>query len=336
MMDRENLKHYRILEKIAEGGMGTVFLAQDTILDRKVAVKVLPREAASDQERMRRFVQEAKAASALKHPNVAGIHELGEEDGLHFIVMEYVEGETLATRIERGKIDFNTVVDLSLQIADALEEAHERGIIHRDIKPSNIMITPRNHAKVLDFGLAKMSPLPSEAIPNAEARTESGMILGTVQYMSPEQVLGKNVDHRSDIFSLGAVLYEMASRQLPFRGGTWTEMMNQILNFPPPPIRRFNGEIPEELEQIILKCLEKDRDQRYQTVGELLQDLRQFKRESGELSAKTRPTPRPPSPSIVRNVMIAVLLIGIAAAAFWFYRSHGAGPTVSSIAVLPL
>src|ERR1700722_2832278 len=229
------IAHYRVLSRLGEGGMGAVYLADDTRLGRRVALKVLPANVAADPERMHRFVQEAKLASALTHPNVAYIYQLGESSGeigegggLRFLAMEYVEGEPLSVRLSRGQLALPELVSIGIQVADALDDAHKKGIVHRDIKPANLMLTPRGHVKVLDFGLAKReeSKRTSEA---TQLLTSAGMVMGTVEYMSPEQVLGRDVDHRSDIFSLGVVLYEMAAGRLPLNGANATETMARIL-----------------------------------------------------------------------------------------------------------
>src|SRR5260221_103129 len=251
--------HYRIESRLGAGGMGEVYLARDTTLDRTVALKLLPTELAGGDERLRRFVREAKAASALCHPNVATIYEIGESGGVNFIAMEYVEGETLRA----GEHDIARVIDTAIQIADALDAAQAKRITHRDIKPANIMRTPRGRIKVLDFGLAKTAPVAS---PNGDtdSMTRPGLLLGTVHYMSPEQALGKEVDHRSDLFSLGVVLYELVTGQLPFPGATAIETIQRITRAEPDPLARFNREAPAELERIVRKCLEKDRERRDQ------------------------------------------------------------------------
>jgi len=267
------LGRYEIRSKIGAGGMGEVYLAFDTKLDRTIALRVLPADVATNPERLRRFVQEAKAAAALKHPNIAHIYEIGEAEGHHFIVMEYVEGLALSARIGGRPLAVSETVHLGTQIADALEEAHSKGITHRDIKPSNIMITPRGQSKLLDFGLAKVRRSIEEensGDATTQLKTAEGIVMGTVMYMSPEQALGQVVDHRSDIFSLGAVLYEMATGRLPFTGSTATEIIDRIAHSQPEAISRFNYDVPEELERIIRKCLEKDEDRRYQSAKEVL------------------------------------------------------------------
>jgi tetratricopeptide (TPR) repeat protein len=271
------LGHYEIRSKLGAGGMGEVYLAHDTKLGRSVALKLLPEELSHDHYRMQRFVQEAQAASAINHPNVCIIHEVGEsEDGRSFIAMEYIEGETLSTRIGGQPLPLKEVVDIGIQVADALSEAHSKGVIHRDIKPSNIAITPRGQAKVLDFGLARVVPLGKPIATedlSTEARTSSRLLLGTVDYMSPEQALGREVDARSDIFSLGVVLFEMATGRRPFSTGNPLETIDRIAHAEPEPISRLNPKISYELQSIISKCLKKDSERRYQSAQELMRDL---------------------------------------------------------------
>jgi two-component system LytT family response regulator len=287
----ENLANYRIVSLLGKGGMGEVFLAEDTRLHRKVALKVLLPEVAEDKEKLARFVQEARAASALSHPNAAHIYEIGEASGRHFLAMEYIEGETLEKKLTGDPLPFADIVNISGQVADALDAAHARGIVHRDIKPANLMIAARNLVKVLDFGLAKILPVAGTEIPSSsqlatQFLTSGGVVLGTVSYMSPEQALGRDVDHRTDLFSLGVVMYQMASGKLPFTGASAQETLARILQSPPDALARLNYELPEEFERIVRKCLEKDRDRRYQSARELLVDLRNLERvPSGE---KTR------------------------------------------------
>src|SRR5580658_5719222 len=279
----ETLAHYRILSLLGKGGMGEVFLAEDTRLFRKVALKVLLPEVAEDKEKLARFALEARAASALSHPNAAHIYEIGEAGGRHFLAMEYIEGETLEKRLLGEPLPLTEIVSIGSQVADALDAAHARGIVHRDIKPANLMIGERNHVKVLDFGLAKILPLAGTEIPASsqlatQFLTSGGVVLGTVSYMSPEQALGRDVDHRTDLFSLGVVLYQMASGKLPFAGASAQETLARILQSPPEALARLNYELPEEFERIVKKCLEKDRNRRYQSAKELLVDLRNLER----------------------------------------------------------
>jgi len=280
--------HYRIVEKLGAGGMGEVFLAEDTKLDRKVALKILPAAIASDRDRAQRFVREAKAASALSHPNVCVVHEVGETDDGHlFIAMEHIAGATLESILSSRTLDPRELLDVATQVADALDEAHSKGITHRDIKPANIMITARGQAKVLDFGLAKRQvPHEETAETVTQGHTAFGVLLGTVQYMSPEQALGRSVDHRSDLFSFGIVLYQMAAGRRPFVGASAVETIDQIIHAEPEEIVSTGRGIPAELERIIRKCLEKDRERRYQSARELVDDLKALRRD-----LETRPSP---------------------------------------------
>ena len=277
--------------------MGEVYLARDTQLDRLIALKLLPTEVAHDQQRLYRFLQEARAASALSHPNVAHIYEIGEAGGAHFIAMEYVDGTALDKQIAGRPVRLAELLDIAIQIADALDEAHGRGIVHRDIKSSNIMITARGRVKVLDFGLAKVSTPAgvTDRTSNSElatrVKTTPGVVMGTVNYMSPEQALGREVDQRSDIFSLGVVLYEMATGRLPFSGDTVTDTIDRIAHSQPEAIARLNYDVPAELEVIIKKALRKDRAERYQTVHDLLIDLRELKRDADFAAGIERSTP---------------------------------------------
>ena len=288
----ETLAHYRILSLLGKGGMGEVFLAEDTRLYRKVALKVLLPEVAQDTDKLARFVQEARAASALSHPNAAHIYEIGEADGRHFLAMEYIEGETLEKRLMGDPLPFAEMISIASQMADALDAAHSRGIVHRDIKPANLMIGARGHVKVLDFGLAKILPVAGTEIPGSsllatQFLTSGGVVLGTVSYMSPEQALGRDVDHRTDLFSLGVVLYQMASGKLPFAGASAQETLARILQSQPDALGRLNYELPEEFERVVRKCLEKDRDRRYQSARELLVDLRNLERTPSGEKART-------------------------------------------------
>jgi serine/threonine protein kinase len=281
------VSHYQVLSLLGAGGMGEVYLARDPRLDRTVALKILPGDLAVDPDRMLRFTREAKAASALNHPNVATIYDVGESDGIHFIVMEHVEGETIAARMDRP-LKPSEVVDVAVQAADALDVAHAKGITHRDIKPANLMLTLRGHVKVLDFGVAKMAR-GDEGGPNdgwnVGSLTAVGSVVGSGPYMSPEQIAGRDVDPRSDVFSLGVVIYQMATCQLPFSGATRAEMTQSILHATPESITRLNPEIPLELERITFKCLDKSADARYQSARELLSDLWPLKR---QVDAKAR------------------------------------------------
>jgi eukaryotic-like serine/threonine-protein kinase len=290
------LGRYEIRSKLGEGGMGEVYLARDTQLDRDIALKTLTREVARDQQRLHRFLQEARAASALSHPNVAHIYEIGEADGAHFIAMEFVEGESLDRKIGGRPLAISELLEIAIQIADALDEAHAKGITHRDIKSANVMITSRGRVKVLDFGLAKLAGPSSDTHTSdsemaTRVKTSPGVVMGTVNYMSPEQALGREVDHRSDIFSFGVVLYEMATGQLPFTGATVTETIDRITHSQPQAIARLNYDVPAELEIIVKKALRKDREERYQTIHDLLIDLKDLKRETDVASSLERSVP---------------------------------------------
>jgi serine/threonine protein kinase len=311
LSSNEKISHYRIVSKIGAGGMGEVFLAKDTRLDRPIALKILPADFAADSERMRRFVQEAKATSALNHPNIITIYEIGETDDTHFIAAEYIEGETLRERLKANNFSANDCLEVGIQVASALQAAHCVNIVHRDIKPENIMIRPDGLVKILDFGIAKLVEMrnadfgmrnaeaetlrqppqnnPQSAIPNPQS-TSPGVIIGTANYMSPEQAQGKAVDARSDIFSCGVVLYEMLAGCQPFAGETAMDAIGRILHKEPTPLNQLLPEISAEFERIINKALCKDCEERYQSAKDLLIDLKELKEELSFQSKLKRAT----------------------------------------------
>ena len=334
----QTISHYRIVEKLGGGGMGEVYLAEDKQLGRKVAIKFLPREVATDERAKQRLLREARTAATLDHPNICAIYEVGQEGDHSFIVLQYIEGETLATRLKQHLPDLPEALAIAAQVADALNEAHVRGIIHRDIKPENIMLTMRNHVKVLDFGLAKL--LRDSSI--IEADTASvlsipGMVMGTVPYMSPEQVRGEPLDCRSDIFSFGTVLYELLSGRRPFEARSSAEVISAILTAEPPPISRSSlGHSGGAEEELVRKCLEKDAALRYQTMGDLITDLQQIRGEyeSRQFTPKARTAGVKPKPPMTvpdggrfrvskrgRELIVASIVLAVAGGVYEYSRT---------------
>ena len=359
------ISHYKILSEIGKGGMGEVYLAQDTKLNRKVAIKFLSEEWSKDSDKLNRFVQEAQSASALNHPNIITIHEIGETDNTQYIALEYIEGETLTSRLKK-KLKFNTALDIATQIASALDAAHSAGIVHRDIKPDNVMIRKDGFVKILDFGIAKLTEksapeIESEDKTAVQVNTTPGMIIGTANYMSPEQAKGKEVDKRTDVFSFGVVLYEMIAGGLPFEGESPLEIIGSILNKEPKTID--NVEVPAEVERIISKTLRKDRNERYQTIKDVLIDLKDAKQDlefQDKLDKTIQPNRDEQSTQVFKATTVdeqkqtttvndsiaikkssfnkiavgvsAILLISAIGFGYWYFSS---GNQIDSIAVMP-
>ncbi len=339
-MASQQIAHYRIIEKLGTGGMGEVYLAQDLKLERKVAIKILPTRSIDDALARKRLLREAKAAATLDHPNICAIHEVNEDGECPYIVMQYVEGQTLAHKLLENSLKPEDVIDIGVQVAEALAEAHARGVVHRDIKPQNIIITPRGQVKVLDFGLARLATTEQSNDPDAKTETqltEEGYIVGTVAYMSPEQLKGMPIDTRSDLFSLGVTLYECATGKPPFTGNSKIEISSKVLQVDPRRPTQVNPSIPPMLENINLRAMAKDADQRYQSANEMLEDLRRLRTSlSGATELLPSVTRRPSSPGATLaaldtlksrriQIVLAVLIVALVGG-FLVWRLWRASP----------
>jgi serine/threonine protein kinase len=329
-----SISHYRDLVLLGSGGMGVVYRARDEQLGRLVAIKVISENLLTDAGAVDRFRREARAASALNHPNICTIYEIGEFEGQPFIAMEYIEGESLAERLRHGRLPGNVLLDLSMQLADALSAAHAAGIIHRDLKPANLFLTNRGQIKILDFGLAKT--ISAEADATRRRDTSAGSVVGTVAYMSPEQARGESIDHRSDLFSLGTVMYEMATGHQAFAGNTPATSFDHILNHDPPPPSRTSPELPPEVDAIMAKALEKDRDLRYQSAADLRADLARLRRDSDSHPRHSVATPKRRYGVALAAIVIALVVLGTAGIAL--YKRESPAPDegkLRTIAVMP-